>query len=209
MIGPKFFYFLFYRFFSQQVRVGGRNKNKNKIHSDHFPIKLKSKETQLQYLTNTSAVTGGNLINLAAIEKTKRKNITELPELEGNKEIKLKKISFFFFQFPKYWVGRVCKMKNKKTLALPTSSFESSSLSEATTCSSSFFPSFLMTACFVVQNVSFILCSVEVSCRSTHLSYPAPEYPCILIIYNWSCEKTSLQGFRPGMTQSQTRLLFV
>ena len=42
---PKFFYFLFYRFFSQQVRVGGRNKNKNKIHSDHFPIELKSKET--------------------------------------------------------------------------------------------------------------------------------------------------------------------
>ena len=29
-------YFLFYQFFSQQVRVGGRNKNKNKIHSDHF-----------------------------------------------------------------------------------------------------------------------------------------------------------------------------
>ena len=39
------FYFLFYRFFSQQVSVGGRNKNKNKIHSDHFPIELKSKET--------------------------------------------------------------------------------------------------------------------------------------------------------------------
>ena len=38
-------YFLFYRFFSQQVSVGGRNKNKNKIHSDHFPIELKSKET--------------------------------------------------------------------------------------------------------------------------------------------------------------------
>ena len=39
-------YFLFYRFFSQQVRVGGRNKNKNKIHSDHFPTELKSKETR-------------------------------------------------------------------------------------------------------------------------------------------------------------------
>ena len=37
---PLFFYFLFYRFFSQQVSVGGRNKNK--IHSDHFPIELKS-----------------------------------------------------------------------------------------------------------------------------------------------------------------------
>ena len=36
--------FLFYRFFSQQVRVGGRNKNK--IHSDHFPIELKLKETR-------------------------------------------------------------------------------------------------------------------------------------------------------------------
>ena len=33
--------FLFYRFFSQQVRVGGGNQNKNEIHSDHFPIDLK------------------------------------------------------------------------------------------------------------------------------------------------------------------------
>ena len=41
---PSFFNFLFYRFFSQQVSVGGRNKNK--IRSDHFPIELKSKETQ-------------------------------------------------------------------------------------------------------------------------------------------------------------------
>ena len=32
--------------FSQQVGVGGQNKNTNKIHSDHFPIELKSKETQ-------------------------------------------------------------------------------------------------------------------------------------------------------------------
>ena len=48
-LGHRFFFlffFLFYRFFSQQVSVGGRNKNKNKIHSDHFPIELKSKETQ-------------------------------------------------------------------------------------------------------------------------------------------------------------------
>ena len=43
---PEFFYFLFYRFFSQQVRVGGRNKNKNKIHLDHFPFELKLKETR-------------------------------------------------------------------------------------------------------------------------------------------------------------------
>ena len=46
---PSFFYFLFYRFFLQQVRVGGRNKNKNKIHSDHFPIELKSKETRILF----------------------------------------------------------------------------------------------------------------------------------------------------------------
>ena len=50
-IRPSFFYFLFYRFFSQQVSVGGRNKNKNKINLDHFPIELKSKETQLCYTT--------------------------------------------------------------------------------------------------------------------------------------------------------------
>ena len=50
LLGPSFFYFLFYRFFLQQVSVGGRNKNKNKIHSDHFPIELKSKETQLCFL---------------------------------------------------------------------------------------------------------------------------------------------------------------
>ena len=35
--------------FSQQVRVGGRNKNKNKIHSDHFPTELKSKEAQIAF----------------------------------------------------------------------------------------------------------------------------------------------------------------
>ena len=44
-VRPEFFYFLFYRFFLQQVRGGGRNKNKNKINSDHFPIELKLKET--------------------------------------------------------------------------------------------------------------------------------------------------------------------
>ena len=38
------FYFQFYRFFSQQVRVRGQNKNK--IHSDRFPIELKLKETR-------------------------------------------------------------------------------------------------------------------------------------------------------------------
>ena len=34
-IGP-LVYYLFYRFLSQQVRVGGGNKNK--IHLDYFPI---------------------------------------------------------------------------------------------------------------------------------------------------------------------------
>ena len=34
---------------SQQVRVGGRNKNKNKIHSDHFPNDLKLKETRIVF----------------------------------------------------------------------------------------------------------------------------------------------------------------
>ena len=49
-IRPSFFYFLFYQFFSQQVRVGGRNKNKNKIRSDHFPIELKLNETESCFL---------------------------------------------------------------------------------------------------------------------------------------------------------------
>ena len=49
---PSFFYVLFYRFFLQQVSVRGQNKNKNKIHSDHFPIELKSKETILIQLEN-------------------------------------------------------------------------------------------------------------------------------------------------------------
>ena len=56
---------------------------------------------------------------LAAIEKTKQKNITELHESEGNKKIKLKKISFIFFSISKKLGRRVCKTKNKKTLALP------------------------------------------------------------------------------------------
>ena len=47
-IGP-LVYFLFCRFFSQQVSVGGRNKNKNTIHSDHFPNELKSKETRFVF----------------------------------------------------------------------------------------------------------------------------------------------------------------
>ena len=31
LLRPEFFYFLFYRFFQPDVRVGGRKKNKNKI----------------------------------------------------------------------------------------------------------------------------------------------------------------------------------
>ena len=37
-----------FSFFVLQIFFATRqNKNKNKIHSDHFPIELKSKETQL------------------------------------------------------------------------------------------------------------------------------------------------------------------
>ena len=61
-----------------------------------------------------------NLINLAVVEKTKRKNITPVlywHKSEGKTKIKLKKNRFyFFFQFSKNWVGRVCKTKNKKKL---------------------------------------------------------------------------------------------
>ena len=56
----------------------------------------------LKKSSSEPAVTGGNLINLAAIEKTKPKNITELQYCTGMsrreiKKIKLKKISFIFF----------------------------------------------------------------------------------------------------------------
>ena len=60
-------------------------------------------------------VTGGNLINLAAVEKTNEKTCT----LQEKIKIKLKKKSLlFFFQYSKNWVGRVGKTKNKKILAL-------------------------------------------------------------------------------------------
>ena len=83
LLRPFFFYFLFYRFFLQRVRVGVRNKKINKIHSDYFPIGLKSKETRnrvsfdfnsignwskgilfLFYELKWQYLTGGNLINL-------------------------------------------------------------------------------------------------------------------------------------------------
>ena len=80
-VRPSFLYLLFYRFFPQQVRIGGRNKNKNKIHSDHFPIELKSKETFDWKIVRTNFIfilaikmaishRVDNLINLAAVEKT-------------------------------------------------------------------------------------------------------------------------------------------
>ena len=122
ILGHCFFIFCITVFFSQQVRVGGRNKNK--IHSDHFPIELKSRKHkimisliliqfengsneffyQLKWQCLTRCDTGGNLINMAAVEKTKRKNIIELQYCTGmsrrkKKKKKMKKISSFFFQF--------------------------------------------------------------------------------------------------------------
>ena len=44
-----FLFFVLSNFFLQQVRVGGQNKNKNKIHLDDFPIELKSKETRFAF----------------------------------------------------------------------------------------------------------------------------------------------------------------
>ena len=47
VLGHRFFIFCFTNFFRNKLyRVGGRTKNKSKIRSDHFPIELKSKETQ-------------------------------------------------------------------------------------------------------------------------------------------------------------------
>ena len=61
------------------------------------------------------AVTGSNLINLAAVEKTKRKkNIIELQYCFGMSRREVQKNFFFFFNFQKNWVGRVGKTKNKK-----------------------------------------------------------------------------------------------
>ena len=56
------------------------------------------------------------MINLAAIEKTKRKNITELQYCTGmsRREIKLKRISDFFFNFQKIGSGGSVKRKINK-----------------------------------------------------------------------------------------------
>ena len=53
-------------------------------------------------------------------DKTKKHNQTPVMyrhESEGNTKIKLKKISYLFFQFSENGVGRVSKTKNKKALA--------------------------------------------------------------------------------------------
>ena len=61
-----------------------------------------------------------NLINLAAVEKTKQTNIIECQystgiELERNKKIKLKKnVFYFFFKFQKNGSGGSVKGKIKK-----------------------------------------------------------------------------------------------
>ena len=61
-------------------------------------------------------------MNLAAVEKIKQKNITELHYCTGmsQREIKLEKKSllFYFFQFSNNWVRRVGKTKNKKKSGL-------------------------------------------------------------------------------------------
>ena len=68
------------------------------------------------YSTNLS----GNIINLAAVEKIKRKNIIGIQNCTGmswreiQNKMKKKKFFYFFFQFSKNWVGRVGKTKNKK-----------------------------------------------------------------------------------------------
>ena len=58
------------------------------------------------------------LINLAAVEKTKRNNIIELQYCTdiSRGEIQKQKLKrfLFFFQFSKNWVGRVGKTKSKK-----------------------------------------------------------------------------------------------
>ena len=75
-------------------------------------VQLKTKMVRMNFIFY--------LINLAAVEKTKRKNIALYwHESEGNTKIKWKNFFFFFFfQFTKNWVGRVRKTKNKKNSGL-------------------------------------------------------------------------------------------
>ena len=62
----------------------------NEFYSDHFPVELKSKETQFRVSFDFNSIGKWfrinfifNLINLAAVEKTKRKNIIELEYCTG------------------------------------------------------------------------------------------------------------------------------
>ena len=55
-----------------------------------------------------------NLINLAAVEKTKRKNIIELQYCTGMSQGELKKIFFFSFNFQNIGSGGSVKRKIKK-----------------------------------------------------------------------------------------------
>ena len=57
---------------------------------------------------------GGNLINLAAVEKTTRKKIIELQYCTGTSWREI----IFFYQFSKHWVWRVGKTENKKNSGL-------------------------------------------------------------------------------------------
>ena len=65
------------------------------------------------------AVTGGNLINLAAVEKTKRKNIIELQYCTGMSRREIQKYTFFFSIFKKLgWEGRKTKNKTRGPMVL-------------------------------------------------------------------------------------------
>ena len=56
LLGSEFFLSFVLQIFSQQVRGGGRNKYKNKIHWDHFPIELKLKETRNRVSFNFNSI---------------------------------------------------------------------------------------------------------------------------------------------------------
>ena len=71
------------------------------------------------YFTNQNGNISPSAVNQpGSNRKDKMKNITELHESEGNKKIKLKKMSFiFFFNFQKSGSGGSVKPKIKKSLA--------------------------------------------------------------------------------------------
>ena len=61
------------------------------------------------------AVTGGYLINLAPVAKTKRKNIIEFQQCTGMKNKIEKNPSYFFFNFQKIGLGGSVKRKIKNS----------------------------------------------------------------------------------------------